>query len=298
MKYTRSLFSALVAASVAFAMVSTVAAQAIKDGAAKVVRIKGSARYSTGNNVWQPLSVGDVLRPGSVVQTDRDSGSYVDLVLGDGSVPLVAPRLSAGATAPAAGGYAVATPASSRPMAQQNTVRLFENTVLGIDKLTATETGADAVTDTQLDLKAGHILGNVRKMSAASRYEIKLPNGVAGIRGTVFHIWADGRIQVASGTVVLSLADAAGNVQTRVITAGNEYNPRTDQILPLATDVIQSIESSARAFRSEGTVYINSINANPDMVLVPLTPNLTVREDISPIDGDTGGDGDGDGGGY
>jgi hypothetical protein len=295
MKYTRSLFSALVAASVAFAMVSTATAQAIKDGAAKVVRIKGSARYSTGNNVWQPLSVGDVLRPGTVVQTDRDSGSYVDLVLGDGGVPVVAPRIGAGAAAPAAGGYAVATPTSSRPMAQQNTVRLFENTVLGIDKLTATETGADVVTDTQLDLKAGHILGNVRKMSAASRYEIKLPNGVAGIRGTVFHIWADGRIQVASGTVVLSLADAAGNVQTRVITAGNEYNPRTDQILPLASDVIQAIENSARAFRAEGTVFINSINANPDMVLVPLTPNLTVREDVSPINGD--GEGDGDGGG-
>jgi len=291
MKYTRSLFSALVAATVALAMVSTVAAQAIKDGAAKVVRIKGSARYSTGNNVWQPLSVGDVLRPGTIVQTDRDSGSYVDLVLGDGKVPLVAPRLAAGAVASASSG-ASAAPMSSRPMAQQNTVRLYENTVLGIDKLTSTETGADVVTDTQLDLKAGHILGNVRKMSAASRFEIKLPNGVAGIRGTVFHIWADGRIQVASGTVVLSLADAAGNVQTRVITGGNEYNPKTDQILPLATDVRDSIENSARAFRAEGAVYINSINANPDMVLLPLTPNLTVREEVSPIDGDNG-----DGGG-
>lgn len=286
MKYTRSILSALVAASVAFAMVSTVAAQAIKDGAAKVVRIKGSARYSTGNNIWQPLSVGDVLRPGAVVQTDRESGSYVDLVLGDGNVPVVAPRLSAGATAPAAGGYAVATPANARPTAQQNTVRLFENTVLGIDRLTATQTGADLVTDTQLDLKAGHILGNVRKMSAASRYEIKLPNGVAGIRGTIYHIWADGRIQVASGTVVLSMVDANGNVQTRVITAGNEYNPRTDQILPLATDVIRSIETAAQAFRGDGTVFVNAINANPDMVLVPLTPDLTYREDVSPVAGE------------
>jgi hypothetical protein len=31
------------------------------------------------------------------------------------------------------------------------------------------------------------------------------------------------------------------------------------------------------------------------MVLVPLTPNLTVREDVSPVNGD--GDGEGDGGG-
>lgn len=288
MKYTRRLFSALVAASIAFAMVSTVAAQTIKDGAAKVVRIKGSARCSTGNNVWQPLSVGDVLRPGTVVQTDRESGSYVDLVLGDGQTPVVAPRL-AGVAAPTTASFAAAS-AGARPMAQQNTVRLYENTVLGIDKLSATETGADLVTDTQLDLKAGHILGNVRKMSAASRYEVKLPNGVAGIRGTIYHIWADGRIQVASGTVVLSIADANGKVQTRVITAGNEYNPSTGQIVPLSADVIKSIESSALAFRGEGAVFINGINTHPGMILSPITPNLTVREEVSPTDG--GGSGD------
>jgi hypothetical protein len=292
MKYTRSLFPAIIAAGVAFAMVSTIAAQTIKDGAAKVVRISGSARYSTGNNIWQPLKVGDVLRPGTVVQTDRESGSYVDLVLGDGRVPVVSPRLAGAASVAPSATVAAAAPTSARVMAQQNTVRLFENTVLGIDKLTATETGADLVTDTQLDLKAGHLLGNVKKMSAASRYEIKLPNGVAGIRGTIYHIWADGRIQVAAGTVVLSLVDPNGNVQTRVITAGNEYNPRTDQIVPLAADVVRFLETSAAAFYAEGTVFINNINQNPNMILTPLTPNTTVREEVSPVEGDSDGGGE------
>ncbi len=36
-------------------------------------------------------------------------------------------------------------------------VRIWENTLLSIDKLTVTQTGADVVTETQLDLKAGHI---------------------------------------------------------------------------------------------------------------------------------------------
>ena len=68
--------------------------------------------------------------------------------------------------------------------AEQNIVRMWENTLLGVDKLTFTQTGADVVTETQLDLKAGHIFGMVKKMSAASKYEVKIPNGVAGIRGT------------------------------------------------------------------------------------------------------------------
>ena len=43
------------------------------------------------------------------------------------------------------------------------------------------ERGADVVTDTELDLKAGHILGTVKKMSANSKYEIKLPKAALGL---------------------------------------------------------------------------------------------------------------------
>jgi hypothetical protein len=69
----------------------------------------------------------------------------------------------------------------TRPVTtEQNTLRLWADTLLSVDKLTVTETGADVATDTQLDLKAGHIYGVVKKMSAGSKYEVKIPNGVAG----------------------------------------------------------------------------------------------------------------------
>lgn len=278
MKYTRSVFTGFLACGLVLAMVSSAVAQATKEGAAKVVRINGSARYSTGGGVWQPLNVGDVLRPGTTIQTDREQGSYVDVVLGEGRIPVVG-SARAGATAPVAGGYASARP---QVIAQQNTVRLFENTMLGLDKLTAVDTGADLVTETQLDLRAGRIVGNVKKQSAASRYEIKLPNGVAAIRGTVYDISADGRIRVAEGTVVLSLVDSNGKVQTRVINAGSEYDPRTDQILPLSADVIQGILNSATAIRSEGTVTVTPINVNPDTVITPITTDTSLIEDVSP----------------
>jgi len=60
MKRIQSLFNGLLACGIVFAMVATAAAQNVTQGKAKVVRIKGSARYNPGNGVWQPLHVGDV----------------------------------------------------------------------------------------------------------------------------------------------------------------------------------------------------------------------------------------------
>ena len=65
MKETRSLLNSLVVCGVALAMVSTLAAQTINQGAAKVVRLKGDARYKVGAGEWQKLKVGDVVKPGT-----------------------------------------------------------------------------------------------------------------------------------------------------------------------------------------------------------------------------------------
>jgi hypothetical protein len=79
---------------------------------------------------------------------------------------------------------------------------LTENTTLGLDKLTLTDTGADTVVEVQLNLPEGTILGNVGKLSAASKYEVKVPNGVAGVRGTRYRISSTGYTVVLDGTVV------------------------------------------------------------------------------------------------
>ena len=187
MKEPRNLMNRLVLSVVAFAMVSTVLAQNAADGVATVIRIKGPARYTTGNNTWQPLRQGMVLKPGTIIQTSTEQGSFVDLVLSDGAASVPSPAL-----------YQPYIPSSYtslssyQPSSDQNVVRLWENSALGIDKISSMHTGADTVTDTQLDLKVGRVSGNVKKMSAASKYEIKLPNGVAGIRGTVYDVTAEG----------------------------------------------------------------------------------------------------------
>ncbi len=242
MKKIRNLVQGLIVGALAFAFVSTAAAQTPVQGAAKVVRIKGSARYSTGNNVWVPVKLGSVLKPGTVIQTGLERGAFVDLVLGDGEAPI------AGVSG-AGGGGGAGDSMFYQPNSEQNIVRVTGNSILAIDKLTSMETGADVVTETQLDLRAGKIFGNVKKMSAASKYEVKIPNGVAGIRGTIYQISADGVVQVLVGSVVIAFVGPDGTVVTQVVMGGQQFDARTGQITPIPQYIIKDLMKEAKAAR-------------------------------------------------
>jgi hypothetical protein len=198
------------AIAVAFVLAASTSVLNAAESTAQVARIRGAARYSTGNNVWQTLHEGDVLKPGTVIQTASESS--VDLVLGSGEAEYSSPQ-------PVVRRFSY----NGTQEAQQNVVRLRPNTVLGIDKLFVEQTGADAVSDTQLDLRAGRIFCNVKKLSAASKYEIKLPNGVAGIRGTLTDIGVDS-IRVYLGSVVGSIYNAAGELITKPIMGGQSFD--------------------------------------------------------------------------
>ncbi|MCX7721689.1 MAG: FecR domain-containing protein [Verrucomicrobiae bacterium] len=197
---------------------SVLPAQQPLQGAAKIVRIKGAARYTTGDNKWHPLNVGDVLKPGTIIQTASDS--QVDMMLWDRdevSERMITPVF-------------VYKPDVE---ARVNMIRMYENTVLSLDKLSWMETGADLVTETQLDLRAGRIFGTVKKMPAASRYEVKFPNGVAGIRGTIYMLDASGLIKVLTGQVVMSYVKPDGSIVTQVVQGGQMYDPVTGLLTPI-----------------------------------------------------------------
>jgi hypothetical protein len=246
MKNTRSFLKSLIVCGLALAMVSTLSAQTLQ-GKAKVVRVKGHARYSVAGSGWQPLKVGDVLRPGSVIQTGLERDSFVDLVLGDGMAPIA--DSSGGGPASA---FQPSPVVNRQPKAEQNVVRVFENSVLGIDKLSSMETGADTVSETQLDLQRGHVFGSVKKMSAASKYEVKLPNGVAGIRGTIYDITSDGVIRVAAGSVVLAYMGSDGSVITQLVNAGQQFDARSGQLTPIPTDMLHEMLGWERGLLAGG----------------------------------------------
>jgi hypothetical protein len=181
MKKTRNLIDSLLVCGVALAMTSTLSAQTTGEQVAKVVRVQGAARCQAPGGTWQELRSGTVIRAGSVIQSGLDGGSYVDVALGSG-----VGGLSRSGTAD----FKKAANIFSHYTVQtrQTVIHLYANTVLGLDRLTATDTGAGTVTQTELDLRKGRILGNVKKPAAGSDFRIRCPRGAASVHGGIFEM--------------------------------------------------------------------------------------------------------------
>jgi len=208
-------------ATLAIAGLATMAnAESVKQEI-RVWKIEGNARYSTDNKSWHTLHKGDLLGTGAVLQTAEDSS--VDILLADAQPPtaqqvVVAPPQAATGQIGGAGFAAV----NEGP--KPNYIHIYDNSVFSVDTLTKENTGVDEVSETQLNLRSGRIFGNVKKLSAASRFEIKLPNGVAGIRGTSFTVAANGVVYCLTGSVVVSYMVGA-QVVSVTVPAGYSLNP-------------------------------------------------------------------------
>ena len=215
----------LIAASVALVVASLLNAEAqnMSQGKAEVKAIRGTAQYSTGGNVWVPLRVGTVLKSGSTVKTAADSS--VDCFLG----------------------------------ANGPVVRVTENTQMGFDKLSYNRADSETVIETELNLANGRILGNVKKLAAASKYEIKVPNGVAGIRGTEYEVHvtrrADGQVEVTvtcvKGQIVAAFV-VDGTTRTAVLGTDESYSSLTGKTIKIsAADRDRLADEIAKAGGSE-----------------------------------------------
>ena len=102
-----------------------------------------------------------------------------------------------------------------------------------------------------MTVKAGRIFGSVPKLSAASRYEIKFPNGVAAIRGTKYLIGANGTVAVLQGLVVVTWKIlATGNLLTRVISQNEAFDPVSGAVGPASPAQISEMQARLRLFKS------------------------------------------------
>jgi hypothetical protein len=168
MKSFRRLSWGYIVALAAAVLMSASAQADTKHNRAVVRSIHGGAQVSNNKGqTWSAAKVGQFLGASSVIKTASDG--TVDLFLGDNG-PVV---------------------------------RVTPDSSMGIDKLDLDNTGIEKVIETQLDLRNGRILGSVKKMAAASKYEVKTPVGVAGIRGTEYSIDARGKVSIVTGSAVV-----------------------------------------------------------------------------------------------
>ena len=249
-------------------------AQTLKPGVATIVRIQGEARYSLGDGNWHPLVVGKILGAGAVVQTAHDA--IVDMVLGKTvEMPQAAPVPDRVGPAPDAN---VRGLIDYKPAVEQNMVRMTGDTVLGIDKLTVSDTGLDTVSDTELDLKQGRIFASVKKLSAASQYLVKIPNGIAGVRGCVIGIDANGWCAVIKdplepashkGALLLSIIGPNGAPTTYEVDEDNQFTPQTGQISPLPPELLSLYQQISMSL---DTVYVEVVSFEYDRTFCFISP--------------------------
>jgi hypothetical protein len=170
---------------------------------AKVIEVKGRARFSPDNRSWQSLKPGDVLNPGSLIQTAGKAS--VDIQLGDAD-------MASGAA---------------------NEIRIMENSVLSFTRLGAQGTGASRVEDIELNLRAGQITGVAPRIAAASNFEVAISGGVVGIRGGNYQVNSTGVVSVRTGVAVVALTTANGSVLTKEVIAGHRFDPVAGSVTEL-----------------------------------------------------------------
>lgn len=205
MKLVRSAPLALVTfclSAMVLLSASTAQAQFIQNKAL-VRSVTGEATY-TYKDKTAPLTKLMFVEQGSLIKTKANS--FVDLYLGDN------------------GPFVRVTPDSD----------------LILDKLLFRKS-KEVVIETSLNLRRGRILGQVKKTSPASIYEVVTPTMVAGIRGTTYDITASGLTKVFDGQVVVAY-EKDGQVPTYLVNANFKFDPNTQQVVPLDPNVDPSVE--------------------------------------------------------
>jgi len=274
MKNIKTLFAAA-ACGLALTFITAVSAQEVKQGIATIVRVQGEASYTLGgNDGWHPLVAGKTLQAGASIKTGTDA--LVDVVLGK-SVAMpqaisTPDRVGPAADAPVRGmvGY--------KPSVQQNVVRLSGNTTLKIDTLTVSDTGVDTVSDTELDLQNGRIFYSVKKLSNESKYLIKVPNGIAGVRGSQgFMSVANGSLGTCGASVHplwITVVSPGMPPTTIKVEEGQQYDPATGQSSPLSQAVLNLLQEIATA---AGSSYYEVTSFSFNRITIFISPTTGNR---------------------
>jgi hypothetical protein len=205
-------FHTIVAYLVALALTGAVTVKSDQPGKIRgraIVRtVNGNATYDAGAGAM-PLHANMELDPGTTITTGPDSVVYLNV------------------------------------NGLSSSVRIQADTTMAIPQMDRIGAAREGDTETTLDLKVGSILGQVKKVSGNSTYEIKTPHGVAGIRGTDFEVTAqqlpDGKYLVTftsvQGIVIVS-AVVAGEIQTRTLKTGDSWTPGEGEPHPAPQNLI------------------------------------------------------------
>ena len=140
--------------------IASVAVAADTARVAKILEAQGTVEMKTGSGSWMPASVDMELRQGDTIRTKSNSFALLNV---DG-------------------------------MAQTATVEVKRNSEMELAQLVSDK---EAMTQsTLLDLALGEVLIKAKKLhSEKSRFEVKTPTSIVGVRGTTFSVTVEAQAE-------------------------------------------------------------------------------------------------------
>lgn len=234
-----------------FAVLALTASAQIQAGAIKAVRVEGDVQKLLADGTQVVVAEGALITEKDTLVTG--AASSVVLVFMNGS-----------------------------------TVRVGATTRLSIDEFKMDPFGEDiepgklekepSVSRTSLNVSYGEVVGNVKKLSKGSAYNVHTPVGAAGIRGTTFRVALVPVVVNGQNTFRITLSTSEGVVlftafappgvtpTTAEVTAGKEVSASVDVVVsaagtatptPTATATVQSVGTIS----TEAQTTINAVAA-------------------------------------
>lgn len=187
-------------------------AQTVK-GRAEVTAVNGKATYSTIRTKERPLRADTVLPEGATIKTSADS--TVDLFLGRST----------------------------------GTLRVGENSALGLNGLKITHSAAGVLVDIQLELPKGSLIGDASHLPPGSTYEIKTPTGIVGVRGARYKCSAYSFLFVLEGELAFVHVTPGREMTPYVLTGPPAaYFTQFDGVRPAPPDLVAAYEAESAEY--------------------------------------------------
>lgn len=168
-------------------LLPAVGSAALQDGKVLVGNLTGSAFSIDAKKARKPLTSGFLFSPAEGYHIETAAASTAELILSNGSTLIVSPE----------------SLIEVKTFRQVASPAIVEGSYQKFDK-------EPSPSVTEIEVKRGKVVGEVRKLSPLSSYVIKTPVGMARIRGTVFTV---GFTRNSNGTVSMSIACARGSVE-------------------------------------------------------------------------------------
>jgi hypothetical protein len=187
----RNLFKPV--ALILIALFPALVSAALQNGKVEVGLVKGTATLIDPQAAKKALASGLVFQEGYTVETNLQSTA--ELILSNGSTLIVSPN----------------TLLEVRTFKQVSSSLIIEGSYQKLDR-------EPSPSVTEIEVKRGKVLGEVRKLNPMSSYTIKTPVGVARIRGTLYEV---GYEEDTKGSATMTVGCVRGSVEATVFASSS-----------------------------------------------------------------------------